>query len=312
MRARATCVVAQASSSAPRRSAPAAPRAGPRPASVSHVDGDRAPPSLPQRAALAAAAAALAAALSGAPAPAAAAAAGPAEPAAATAAAVTPVYFGNGCFWGRQFDFAQLEQRALGRPLPSALAGYAGGRAAGPGGRVCYYYTAERGAVYEPLGHAEVVQVELAAAPASPAGAAEFRRFADVYFSQFRRLPGGAMLRLDPQDAGPGYRSVVGLPGGVASPLFPVLQAANVHGMRLAAGAGGGPGPDGRPLEGDELNTVWVVDSSVLPFHPAEQYHQFHDEVGRTFPRAYKELKKAAAAAGRVGPTGCPEVFFMG
>ena len=45
-----------------------------------------------------------------------------------------------------------------------------------------------------------------------------------VYFSQFRRTPFG-MLRLDPQDAGPGYRNIVGIPGGVHSALFKVLQA---------------------------------------------------------------------------------------
>lgn len=28
----------------------------------------------------------------------------------------------------------------------------------------------------------------------------------------------------DPQDAGPGYRNVVGLPGGVNSPFFKILQ----------------------------------------------------------------------------------------
>ncbi len=44
-----------------------------------------------------------------------------------------------------------------------------------------------------------------------------------VYFSQFRKTPFG-MLRLDPQDAGPGYRNVIGIPGGVHSPLFKVLQ----------------------------------------------------------------------------------------
>lgn len=44
-----------------------------------------------------------------------------------------------------------------------------------------------------------------------------------VYFSQFRRTPFG-MLRLDPQDAGPGYRNVIGIPGGVNSPLFKILQ----------------------------------------------------------------------------------------
>jgi hypothetical protein len=52
--------------------------------------------------------------------------------------------------------------------------------------------------------------------PATP------RRFADTYFSQFQRLRNGKMQRLDPQDFGAGYRNVVGIPGGVGSPLFKV------------------------------------------------------------------------------------------
>jgi hypothetical protein len=37
---------------------------------------------------------------------------------------------------------------------------------------------------------------------------------------------------------GPGYRNVVGLPGGVASPYFKLLQEANVNGMELREGKG--------------------------------------------------------------------------
>ena len=52
------------------------------------------------------------------------------------------------------------------------------------------------------------------------------------------------MRRLDPQDAGPGYRNVVGLPGGTSSPLFKVLQEANKNKMELRAGqVGQEPGP---------------------------------------------------------------------
>jgi peptide methionine sulfoxide reductase MsrA len=45
----------------------------------------------------------------------------------AQAADIVPVYFGNGCFWGRQFDYVQAE-KALGRDAVSmsAVAGYAG------------------------------------------------------------------------------------------------------------------------------------------------------------------------------------------
>ena len=38
--------------------------------------------------------------------------------------------------------------------------------------------------------------------------------------------------------AGPGYRNVVGLPGGVSSPYFRLLQDANVNGMELREGKG--------------------------------------------------------------------------
>ena len=42
---------------------------------------------------------------------------------------VTPIYFGNGCFWGRQKDFVDVE-KALGRDggSISAVTGYAGGQ----------------------------------------------------------------------------------------------------------------------------------------------------------------------------------------
>ena len=50
--------------------------------------------------------------------------------------------------------------------------------------------------MYEDLGHAEVVSLELDGERA----AAEFREFAKVYFRQFRKTPFG-MLRLDPQGA---------------------------------------------------------------------------------------------------------------
>eukprot|EP00878_Enallax_costatus_P014352 GHUV01015012.1.p2 GENE.GHUV01015012.1~~GHUV01015012.1.p2 ORF type:complete len:184 (+),score=61.47 GHUV01015012.1:115-666(+) len=82
---------------------------------------------------------------------------------ASSSAAVPTVYFGNGCFWGRQKDFVDTE-KALGRTDPaviSSLVGYAGGRQTGPDGKVCYYYNADPRTIYERLGHAEVVQVAL-------------------------------------------------------------------------------------------------------------------------------------------------------
>ena len=56
------------------------------------------------------------------------------------------VYFGNGCFWGRQKDFVDVEMRQLGRSPESltALVGYAAGTKTGPGGKVCYVYSDPR------------------------------------------------------------------------------------------------------------------------------------------------------------------------
>ena len=51
----------------------------------------------------------------------------------------TPIYFGNGCFWGRQKDFVDVE-KALGREggKISAITGYAGG--AKGAGTACFYH----------------------------------------------------------------------------------------------------------------------------------------------------------------------------
>lgn len=226
--------------------------------------------------------------------------------------AVEPVYFGNGCFWGRQYDFIKAEEE-MGRQNKdiSAVVGYAGGRVTSPVGKVCYYYTTEKDTVYERLGHAEVVQVELRGENQSTKED-EFRRYAKTYFSQFRRLPDGRMQRQDPQDAGPGYRNVVGIPGGIRSPLFQILQDENINNMRLLEGSGN-EYRNGKPMEGDVINTVWIVDSTSLPFYQAEVYHQFHNGLGKLFPTSYtKDLKQQAIENKIVTETGCPEYFFLG
>ena len=52
---------------------------------------------------------------------------------AARAADSVPLYFGNGCFWGRQKDYVDAERKALGRAPEqvTAVVGYAGGKKTG-------------------------------------------------------------------------------------------------------------------------------------------------------------------------------------
>lgn len=273
-----------------------------------------------------AAAAAEAAAVSPTSATAASAAAVSASASSASSPSYPTVYFGNGCFWGRQHDFVEAETKQLGRKPEqlTSVTGYAGGaRGAAPDGRVCYYY-ANDSSVYERRGHAEVVRVGLAPPGSSSATPEEqeraMRAFAKVYFSQFvpRTARDGKLLALrqDPQDAGPGYRNVVGLPGGTRSPLFKILEEEKEKSplgsaITLVEGRGN-DFKNGRPSEDDEIGKVFVYDSVSLPFFAAERWHQFHNGLGKSFDKKYrKDYKRAAEQAGVITDTGCPEFPFL-
>ena len=131
------------------------------------------------------------------------------------------------------------------------------------------------------------------------------RALAADFFASFTGPP-GTRARPDPMDMGTPYRSVVGLPGGVHSSLYPVFASENDarYGMVLKPGSGG---------DGDELNTVWVYDTAVTPFFDGEVYHQNHcnffQSEGMPYPASYTEdLWQQKKAAGEYTPTGCPEV----
>ena len=103
------------------------------------------------------------------------------------------MYFGNGCFWGRQHEFVETE-RSLGRTDDevSSLVGYAGGFSTkGKDGKVCYYYGAPD-TVYERLGHGEVVRTVLSDANAESA-TRDLREFSRTYFQDFRKVRGFGM-----------------------------------------------------------------------------------------------------------------------
>ena len=205
---------------------------------------------------------------------------------------LVPIYFGAGCFWHVQHELVLFEQATLGRAGAeiSAITGYAGGTRLGSGGRVCYHNT-ENIADYGRLGHAEVVLVRV---PPDAVGA-----FASKYFGIF----GKRGFRHDPQDQGGEYRSVLGLPGGAASPHYAAVEAA-AAGTPMVLRSGEGD-------EGDTLasKNVLVMDSDVFPFHRAEVYHQFHDDFqGPPYGAAYNNLRATLRAAGEIDRKGCPDI----
>ena len=215
------------------------------------------------------------------------------------------VHLGNGCFWERQWVYYKVETEENG-PFQrkdadvTALVGYAGGMVANASGPVCYHTGDARD--YAAHGFAETVKVTLDAASAEKQLAA----LAKDFFGSFTG-EAGQRVRPDPGDRGGAYRSVFGLPGGMASPLYKVFERGNAFRMLLKPGAGKNDGA-GDPAE----NTVYVYDTNERPFYVAEEYHQFHCDFsmssGMPYPESYwNNLFEQMKTSGRVKPTGCPE-----
>lgn len=211
------------------------------------------------------------------------------------------IYFGVGCYWHVMHEFVQAEQNVLGRSEKqvTSAAGYGGStkvaknpnRPDDKNGVVCYHNLMGVGD-YGSLGYGEVVGMEL------PKTDEVMRSFAKEYFSLFRNGD-----RPDLGDRGLEYRSLVGLPGGVTSPLYkPLEEEATKAGLKLMAGQGGDKDTSGKKM-------VWIYDSEQFPFKQGEIYHQFHDGFmpGEQYPQSYNSLAKEAFKDGRVVATGCPD-----
>jgi len=203
------------------------------------------------------------------------------------------IYFGAGCFWHIQHEFVEAEQRILGRKALdcTSRAGYAGGKALGPDGKVCYH-NAGQVADYGRLGHAEVVNMKI---PAS--------KYPD-FVLEYCKLFSDEGYRPDQfGDRGPEYRNLVGVPGGVGSVYAKQLVevSSKQGGDKLDFAKGKGDDPDRRSL-------VFVMDTAEYPFHIGEQYHQFHDgfNFGENYPAKYNDLASQLAKAGTLGTSSCP------
>ena len=199
------------------------------------------------------------------------------------------IYVGAGCFWHVQHELVVAEQTLLGRAAFTSVAGYAGGTRVGANGKVCYHNSA-RDSDYGDLGHAEVVAVQV---PARQVLAFASRALDDLWDARGRRA--------DPQDAGGEYRSLLGLPGGMAHPAIALLRKrAADKGLELVAGAG----DEGDTLE-DRL--LLVLDTRDFPFHAGELYHQYHNDMVGTYGPQYAALRQRAVDRGTLALSGCPD-----
>merc|ERR1712050_340427 len=91
--------------------------------------------------------------------------------------------------------------------------------------------------------------------------------------------------------------SVIGVPGGMASPLAAKLSN-DPAAAQLKSGKGGDADTFGK-------NIVWVYDSNEFPATTAEKYHQFHDDFMRSaYDRQYHALQRFAKKSGCPGDAG--------
>jgi len=186
------------------------------------------------------------------------------------------VWFGEGCFWKRQFAYALVELDPAGpfkrnNASVSSVVGYAGSLDTA-GGQVCYDARANVSVDYGELGHAEQVRIDLGAGMQE----AQFAALVADFFRSFNATESG-FIRPDPGNAGGPYRVTVGLPGGVNGKLYSVLEDANAprgpYNLTMVLRE------DRVGSVDDAFNTVFVMDSDIFPFFQAEQYHQFHSDV---------------------------------
>lgn len=214
-------------------------------------------------------------------------------PRAASAESNVNIYMGQGCFWHVQHEVVKLEANDLSRQPTevTGLSGYAGGNEVGGKGEVCYHNMA-MAPDYGRMGHTEVVNVSV---PEEKVG-----DFAKAYFDAAAKYPFG---RADPQDRGTEYRSAIGIPGGMDGPLFKAVEASNAGRFDLLRGQGN---------DADTVGTkkVWVYDSNQFPFHQAEIYHQFHDDMLERYSEKYHGLKKMLVNQGTIQKVACPEMGF--
>lgn len=215
------------------------------------------------------------------------------SPRAASAQSNVNIYMGQGCFWHVQHEVVKQEANDLSRQPAevSALSGYAGGNEVGGKGEVCYHNMA-MAPDYGRMGHTEVVNVSV---PEEKVG-----DFAKAYFDAAAKYPFG---RADPQDRGTEYRSAIGIPGGMDGPLFKAVEASNAGRFELLRGQGN---------DADTVGTkkVWVYDSDQFPFHQAEIYHQFHDDMLERYSEKYHSIKKLLVNQGTIQKVACPELGF--
>jgi hypothetical protein len=207
------------------------------------------------------------------------------------------IYLGAGSFWHTQNEMVTAENQLLGRDMNSytAVTGYAGGSKVGPDDKVCDPAT-DKGADqdYSKLGHAQVVALKV---PPNRVNQM-MEKYVDLFSKDGKRA--------DPKNKGGGYRSVVGLPGGMSNPVVAsvLAPAAAKKGMKVKEG-------DGDDKDTIKEKSILVYDTAEFPFYQAEIDNQYHDDLTldggwqKGTKQGYGQLRPGALSRGAFKATQC-------
>jgi len=189
------------------------------------------------------------------------------------------VYLGAGDFRRLQHDFVMKEATSLGRRGLdiTAVAGYAGSNKVSKGDKLC-------GGDADKFGHAKVVQLML---PQS-----SLQDFVELFFEEVSKRD---LARNS--DQGQFARPVIGLEGGLKSPLMATVEQASRGRYSFEPGQGADPDvPAGK---------VYVYDSRKFRFRPAELSNQFSKVPQENYPSDYFQLNQVQSFIGRISFTQC-------
>ena len=207
------------------------------------------------------------------------------------------LYLGSGCYWGRQYDYVQIELSSFGRKNSqvTTIGGYMYGNSTNK--NACYYNKNDV-SVYSEEGHAEVVKINVPKL-----------KIADIlkkYFESFVQIDTKIWEREDYFDLGPGYRALIGMKGGMKNNfVMNLIKQVDPHNTTFKIGKGSDSDTLGK-------NTVYIYDSDKFEFHQAELCLQFHNNQTGTYPKQYHDIKTILTSDGKLKKTNCPLPEIVG
>ena len=115
----------------------------------------------------------------------------------------------------------------------------------------------------------------------------------ELYFASFLEASPSIYTREDYFDVGPGYRALIGFPGGIENTtVMIIIRKMDPHHTNFSN------------TDTLGLNQIWIYDTTEsFTFHQAELCLQFHNNQTSTYPKSYHAIKNTLIKDGRLHET---------